>query len=831
MRNFIDLKAFFDSEIIDNFNEGVALIKNDTLEVVASNRKYKTFLIENHSFVNLPELVSALMRGEHEFELIDFSNQKRKVEGRLIQYGERYALLYLSDVTDVQNLRVLTEKLDKERFQLWENAPHLIMLRALSGKILYANELMCEFLYLSKQVATEKTLEEVYFKEEEKNIHMDIHQKLVSGELLNHKGVLKLTYPHYSSAYMKCEEQVITYKGQKVILTTGVNVTSEIYLELLQASLNYIHQKKDTMRQHSYLVVDLIHFDLLFKENMKNLLHTPISTLEVFLDGLSEEDGAYFIDMISGRYEFQTRTIVFDEKYHFSVEKRFSSANGQLIGVIMRILTAETTTYDMALIGGLVVNHIKEGIAILGESGAIEFSNEMLQRILNYTRAELESKSIVDITMGLTMDIFLRNLELSKQHGSLHFERVYLTKEGHKVPTEVVAMYFPMDQKDKLLVVVRDISEKFIYKKRLLDSQSRYSQIFESLQDDLLEIRLPAKTVSFYHEFDSEKGLIGMEISFLQWLNGIIDQDRSIVYEAIDIITSEKSINHTFEYRYFRNNGWQWYRATGRYISSDEGASIIIINQNITEIKSLTQKLVESRSILVESEKIASMAYWKFNVSKNVFSGSETFSSLVLGSDVQTDVYLERFAENIYPVDMPYFEFKFKRFIWNGENLDIIIRLQHNSRISFVNLIGQVYYDDDSIPIYAIGSISDVTEKTLEKQQFEESRLLLEHVVEQTAMGIVVIRHNNTIEKINHVALELLDVKDTSIHHVNDLKKHFKQKFEFYYSESFNKLFDVNETKSVTAVRGDVALKLTSIPMTDSDGRYLGRIVNVEVLN
>ncbi|HAS74201.1 MAG TPA: hypothetical protein DCS67_08675, partial [Clostridiales bacterium UBA8960] len=581
---------------------------------------------------------------------------------------------------------------------------------------------------------------------------------------------------------------------------------------------------------HEYLVVDLIHFDLLFKERLKDLIHTPIPSLEVFIDGLSEEDSAYFIELISGRYVFQTRTIVYDEKYHFSVEKQFKASNGQLIGIAMRILALESMSYDLSVIGALVVNHIKEGIAIIGESGAIEFSNEMLQRILNYSRAELESKTITEISMGLTQDIFLRNLELSKQHGSLHFERVYLTKEGHEVPTEVVAMYYPMDQKDKLLLVVRDISDKFIYKKRLLDSQSRYAQIFESLQDDVLEIKLPEKSVSFYREFDSEKGLIGMEISFLQWLNGINDRDRSIVYEAVDIITSEKSANHSFEYRYFRNNGWQWYRATGSYISSDEGASIIIINQNITEIKMLKQKLVESRSIIVESEKIASMAHWKFNVLKNIFTGSETFGTLVLGEEVLEDVYLERFAENIHPSDVPYFEYKFKRFIWNAERLDIIIRLQHYSRTTFVNLIGQVYYDDDGIPIYAIGSITDVTEKTLAKQQFEESRLLLEHVVEQTAMGTVVIRHNNIIEKINHVGLELLDIKNAPINHVDDLKTHFRNKFEFYYAESFNKLFDINETMSITAVRGDLALKLTSIPMTDSDGHYLGRIVNVEAL-
>lgn len=831
MRNFIDLKAFFESEIVDNFSEGVALLRSDTLEVLASNRKYKAVFNDNQSFIGLPEIVSALMRDEHIFELIDFSNQKREVEARLVPFGTRYALLYLTDVTEARKLSALTEKIDVERQNLWDNAPHMVMLRAFSGKIIYANNLMCDFLYISKQLITDKVLSDIYFKEEERQTHLDIHEKLVSGALTIYKGHLKITYSHYAKGFMRCEEQVITYKGEPVILTTAVNITSNIYLELVQSSFAYIHQKAERAVQQSYVVVDLIHFDMLFKERIKDLVHTQIASLEVFIDGMSEADGAYFMDVISGRHEFKPHTVIFDEKYHFGVEHLFISQTGGLIGVALRILNAQSLSFSMMTIGGLVINHIKEGIAIIDADGKIEFTNEMLQRILNYTREEIESMTIMDVSMGLTKDIFLRNLSLSKQHGSLHFERVYLTKEGYEVPAEVIAMHFPSEMEDKLLLVIRDISEKFIYKKRLIDSQSRYAQIFESLQDDVLEIRLPDKTVSFYREFDAEKGLIGMELSFLQWLNAINDQDRSIVYEAIDIITSEQSDKHQFEYRYFRNNGWQWYRATGRYMQSADGASIILINQNITEIKSITNKLVESRSILVASERIAGMAHWKFNVSKSIFTVSETFGDLVFGSEISGDVYFDQFLESLNPSDVPYFEFKFKRFIWNEESLDIVIRLQKHGKTTFINLIGQVFCDDEGLPIYAIGNITDVTEKTISKQQFEESRLLLEHVVEQTAMGIVVLRNNNSIEKINHVALKLLGAKGASLENAEDLNAHFKKRFEFYYVDSFSRLFDSKESSSVTAVRDDVALKLTSVPMKDADGKYLGRILNVEELH
>jgi len=473
----------------------------------------------------------------------------------------------------------------------------------------------------------------------------------------------------------------------------------------------------------------------------------------------------------------------------------------------------------------------------------------MIQRILNYTAEELLGKRLVDISMGLTEEILFRNMTLTKQHNSLHFERIYLTKEGHQVPTEVIAMNLETGHADQLLLLVRDTSEKFIYKKRLIDSQSRYAQIFESLQDDIVEIKLPEKSVSFFREFDAEKGLVGMEISFLQWLTSVHDLDRSIVYEAIDIITSEQSMGHRFEYRYFKNSGWQWYRATGKYIMSDEGASIILVNQNISEIKAMTQSLDEQRVILTESERIAHMAHWKFQVSRNTFQVSETFGSIFFQNEGKTEVYYESFLESLYSPDLNYFEEKFKRFIWNGDPLDIVFRLYHHGKITFVNMIGQVYKDDERLPIYAIGSIADVTEKSMTRQRFEESRQLLEHVVEQSPQGIIIIKNNGHVEKINHEAIKRLELErlleQQSSLDVNRLIDHLESILKDTNEEQITKLIEgttadgyLSLTTSIASSSSNLsstsilpsahaALTIDSNPMMDPDGRYLGRILQI----
>ncbi|HSN65156.1 MAG TPA: PAS domain-containing protein, partial [Fusibacter sp.] len=287
------------------------------------------------------------------------------------------------------------------------------------------------------------------------------------------------------------------------------------------------------------------------------------------------------------------------------------------------------------------------------------------------------------------------------------------------------------------------------------------------------------------------------------------------------------------EYRFFKNGGWQWFRATGKYIDADDGASIVIINQNISEIKTITQKLMESRVILTESERIANMAHWKFLVSKNLFAVSQTVGSVFQHKENVEEIYFESLLESIYPVDLDFFKLKFEKFIWNNENLDIIFRLHNRGKITYVNMIGQVYYDDENLPIYAIGSVADVTERMLVKQRFEESRTLLEHVVEQIPMGIIVIRSNGIIEKINSQAVQLLKIDAVQIERTEDLILHIMMKGDNLDLVELETLFNPTistKMEQTFAMKDQTHLRLSSSHMKDADQHFLGRIINITLV-
>lgn len=148
-------------------------------------------------------------------------------------------------------------------------------------------------------------------------------------------------------------------------------------------------------------------------------------------------------------------------------------------------------------------------------------------------------------------------------------------------------------------------------------------------------------------------------------------------------------------------------------------------------------------------------------------------------------------------------------------------------------MIGQVYYDDENLPIYAIGSVADVTERMLVKQRFEESRTLLEHVVEQIPMGIVVIRNNGIIEKINSQAVQLLKIEDIQIERTEDLILHIMMRGDNLKLVELESLFNPTistKMEQIFTMKDQTHLKLSSSHMNDADQHFLGRIINITLL-
>ena len=109
--------------------------------------------------------------------------------------------------------------------------------------------------------------------------------------------------------------------------------------------------------------------------------------------------------------------------------------------------------------------------------------NDTACRRLGYTREELLQMSPPDIDAPETAAALPTIMERLEREGQIAWEGVHVTKDGRRIPVEIVNHLFQLDGKSLVLASVRDISErrKSERERERLEAQLRQSQKMEAI--------------------------------------------------------------------------------------------------------------------------------------------------------------------------------------------------------------------------------------------------------------------------------------------------------------------------------------------------------------
>jgi PAS domain S-box-containing protein len=134
--------------------------------------------------------------------------------------------------------------------------------------------------------------------------------------------------------------------------------------------------------------------------------------------------------------------------------------------------------------------------------------NENTCRLTGYTREEILSMSPLDLddpeTGEAARDL---NKKLMKQ-GDLVFERIHVRKDGQKLPVEISAHVFLLDNQKVVLSVVRDITERKRAGEALRKSEERFRGMAERSSDLILILD---KDMSPTYVAPSARSIIGYD--------------------------------------------------------------------------------------------------------------------------------------------------------------------------------------------------------------------------------------------------------------------------------------------------------------------------------
>jgi PAS domain S-box-containing protein len=169
----------------------------------------------------------------------------------------------------------------------------------------------------------------------------------------------------------------------------------------------------------------------------------------------------------------------------------FLATNREALRRLQREAELREANERMRFLGN-IVEQTTQPFAAADLAGRFTRVNPAFERLTGYTRAELATKHINDLTPEKwhAMEHKLISEELIGRKRSIQFEKEYRRKDGSVVPIELVADAFldPAGNIECLYAFVSDLSERRQMQDRLVAEQQRFRQLLDSVAEGIYGI-------------------------------------------------------------------------------------------------------------------------------------------------------------------------------------------------------------------------------------------------------------------------------------------------------------------------------------------------------
>lgn len=182
------------------------------------------------------------------------------------------------------------------------------------------------------------------------------------------------------------------------------------------------------------------------------------------------------------------------------------------------------------------LDKINEAIFLINRDGKLVYVNEKACQMLEYSHAELLSKSISDIDIDFPLEIWDSHWQELKNKHSLVFESRQKTKSNTIIPVEINANYFTYNKEEFDLGLVRNITDRKKVEEALRESEWRYKEMFDNVLDSVYLIEVTKggrfRTIEMNKAFERSTGLMREDI-----LGKIVEE--TVSKEVADIVNEK----------------------------------------------------------------------------------------------------------------------------------------------------------------------------------------------------------------------------------------------------------------------------------------------------
>lgn len=331
------------------------------------------------------------------------------------------------------------------------------------------------------------------------------------------------------------------------------------------------------------------------------------------------------------------------------------------------------------------------------------------------------------------------------------------------------------------------------------------------------------------------KELLGYEDSEFEnvlgsWISRLHPEDRDRIFQAIKAHLEQRTPFKDIEYRLQKKSGeYLWLAARGQALWDKNGTPLRFAGsiRDISDRKKAAGELLEYQRKLEETQKIAHIGNWEFDLATREITWSDELKR-ICGRELNLPApsYPE-LVEQIHPNDRQRFETTIQESIALRQPYEIDYRIHHsNGEIRYLIGWGQVLQNQEGEVVKLFGAAIDITDRKQAELALQQSQKRLCTVIENAPIILFCIDRHGIFTVSEGKALEPLGFKpgEAVSLSVYELYKDYPQ-----ITDNIN-LVLAGEPKTWSAELNGAIYETRAAPILDEKGEVAGLIgVSVDI--